>query len=64
MGKLNAERMRILAELAERMWEDRRLKLEAADRLAAERSAAVSEERLLAIGLTEEWRRESALHTE
>ena len=63
MGNLNGERMRILAELAERAWEDHRLKLEVADRLAAERSAAVSEERLLAIGLTEERRRESALQT-
>lgn len=63
MGKLNGERMRILTELAERAWEDHRLKVEASDRLAAERSAAVSEERMLAIGMTEEWRRESAQHT-
>lgn len=40
MGELNGERTRILAELAERAWEDHRLKTEVADRLAAERSAA------------------------
>ncbi|HEX9087325.1 MAG TPA: hypothetical protein VF867_07365 [Arthrobacter sp.] len=61
MGELSGERMRILAELSERAWEDHRLRTEVSDRLRAERSAAVSEERRLALGLTEEWRHENAL---
>lgn len=63
MEELNGERTRILAELAERAWEDHRLKTEVADRLAAERSAAIPQERLLALGFTEERRREAALST-
>ncbi|WP_346959642.1 hypothetical protein [uncultured Arthrobacter sp.] len=61
MTELNGERARILAELAERAWADHRLKTETEDRLAAERSAAVSEERLSALGVTAERRREAAL---
>lgn len=61
MTELYGERVRILAELAERAWADHRLKTETEDRLAAERSAAVSEETLLARGSTKEHRREAAL---
>ena len=64
MDELDGERVRILAELAERVWAEYRLKTADEDRLAAERSAeraaAVSEERLLALGLTAERRREAA----
>lgn len=65
MDELNGERIRILAELAERVWAEYRLNTADEDRLAAEasaaRSAAVSEEQLLARGLTKEHRREAAL---
>lgn len=60
MTEQNGERIRILAELAERVWAEYRLHTADEDRLAAERSAAVSEERLLALGLTAERRREAA----
>lgn len=61
MNELDGERARILSELAERVWAEFQLKTEAADRLAAERSAAVSEERLLDLESTQERRREAAL---
>lgn len=60
MAELNGERMRILAELAERAREDHRLKTEVADRLAAERTAAAAERGPLA-PIVEERRREAAL---
>jgi len=61
MNELDGERARILSELAERVWAEYRLHTEDEDRIAAERSAAVSDERLLALGLTAERRREAAL---
>lgn len=57
----DGERTRILSELAERVWAEFRLSTADEDRLKAEWSANVSEERLLALGLTAERRREAAL---
>lgn len=61
MNELDGERARILSELAERVWAEYQLKTADEDRLVAERSAAVSDERLLALRLTAERRREAAL---
>lgn len=64
MNEADGERIRILAELAERVWAEYGLNTADEDRRAAEasaaRSAAVSEEQLLARGLTAERRREAA----
>ncbi|KRE80005.1 hypothetical protein [Arthrobacter sp. Soil763] len=60
MSDLDGERARILSELTDRVWAEYRLHTAEEDRLAAERSAAFTEERLLALGVTAERRREAA----